>query len=216
MTITVLIADDHAIVRQGVRYFLEAQPDFEVVGEAETGADAVRQTADHVPDVLLMDLLMPDMDGVEATRQVRRISPHTQVVILTSYHEDEHIFPALKAGALSYLLKSVAPAELAQAVRRAAQGGATLNPRVAARVIEEVRAQRGTRLPNPFQELSDREIEVLRLIANGHSNAEIAEQLSLSEKTIKGHVSNILGKLYLSDRTQAAALAWREGIVRRA
>src|SRR5512137_1295896 len=130
MTLTLLIVDDHAVVRQGLRAFLEAQPDFSVIGEAETGEQAIQLAAEHIPDVVLMDLLMPGMDGVEATRRIRRVSPRTQVVVLTSYHEDEHIFPALRAGAISYLLKSVKMDELAEAVRRAAQGEATLHPRV--------------------------------------------------------------------------------------
>jgi NarL family two-component system response regulator LiaR len=134
--------------------------------------------------------------------------------VLTSYHEDEYIFPALRAGALSYVLKDISPEELAIAVRKAAQGEAVLHPRVAARVIKELQGLRAE-TPNPFTELSERELEVLRLIANGLSNAEIAARLTLSEKTVKGHVSNILSKLHLADRTQAAVLAWREGVVRR-
>jgi len=212
--ITVLIVDDHAVVRQGVRAFLETQPDIAVVGEAASGEEAVRLVAEHVPDVVLMDLVMPGVDGVEATRQVRRVSPRTQVIVLTSYHDDEHIFPAIRAGALSYLLKDVGPGELADAVRKAARGEAMLHPRVAARVVQELHGARRD-VPNPFTELSDRELEVLRLIAEGLSNAEIAERLVISEKTVKSHVSNILSKLHLADRTQAAVYAWREGVVRR-
>jgi NarL family two-component system response regulator LiaR len=212
--ITILIVDDHAVVRQGVRGFLETQPDLSVVGEAASGEEAVRLAAQHVPDVVLMDLVMPTMDGIEATRLVKRATPRTQVVVLTSYHEDEHIFPAIRAGALSYVLKDISPRELAEVVRKAARGEAVLHPRVAARVIQELQGQRREDL-NPFTELSDREMEVLRLIAGGLSNAEIAGRLVLSEKTVKGHVSNILGKLHLADRTQAAVFAWQQGIVRR-
>jgi two-component system, NarL family, response regulator LiaR len=212
-TISVLIADDHALVRRGIRAFLEAQPDLEVCGEAATGREAVQLAAALVPDVVLMDLLMPDLDGVEATRQIRRASPHTQVIILTSYHEDEHIFPAIRAGALSYLLKDVFPEELAGTIRRAAVGEAVLNPRVAARLVQEVQGRRAE-TANLFAELSEREQEVLRLIANGLSNAEIAAQLVIGEKTVKSHVSNILSKLHLTDRTQAAVQAWRSGLVR--
>jgi NarL family two-component system response regulator LiaR len=213
--ITVLIVDDHQMVRQGVRAFLETQKDLSVVGEASTGEEAIQLAAEQVPDVILMDLVMPGgVDGVEATRQVKGISPRTQVVVLTSYHEDEHIFPAIRAGALSYVLKDIGPDELADVIRRAAQGEAVLHPSVAARVIEEVQGIRGVK-PNPFTELSDREMEVLQLIAEGFSNARIAETLVISEKTVKGHVSNILGKLHLADRTQAAVYAWREGVVRR-
>jgi NarL family two-component system response regulator LiaR len=213
--ITVLLVDDHQVVRQGVRALLGTQKDLSVVGESGSGAEAVRLAAELVPDVILMDLVMPGgVDGVEATRQVKNTSPRTQVVVLTSYHEDEHIFPAIRAGALSYVLKDIGPDELADVIRKAAQGEAVLHPRVAARVIHEVQGTRDVE-PNPFTELSDREMEVLQLIAEGLSNALIAEKLVISEKTVKGHVSNILGKLHLGDRTQAAVYAWREGIVRR-
>jgi NarL family two-component system response regulator LiaR len=213
-TITVLLVDDHAMVRQGVRAFLVTQADISVVGEAGSGQEAVELAAHQVPDVVLMDLIMPDMDGVEATRRVKQVSPRSQVVVLTSYYEDEHIFPALKAGALSYILKDLSAEDLAGAVRKAAAGEAVLHPRVAARVIRELQGKRGETI-NPFTELSERELEVLKLIADGMSNAEMAAKLVLSEKTVKGHVSNILSKLQLADRTQAAVYAWREGIVRK-
>ena len=212
--ITVLLVDDHAVVRQGVRTFLETQADLSVVGEAGSGEEAVSLAAQYVPDVVLMDLIMPDMDGVEATRKVKQVSARSQVVVLTSYHEDEHIFPALKAGALSYVLKDLSAEELAAAVRKAAVGEAVLHPRVASRVIKELQGLRSEKV-NPFTELSERELEVLKLIADGMSNAEMAAKLVLSEKTIKGHVSNILSKLHLADRTQAAVFAWREGVVRK-
>jgi NarL family two-component system response regulator LiaR len=212
--ITVLLVDDHAMVRQGVRAFLATQPDLSVVAETGSGAEAVTLAAHYVPDVVLMDLIMPDMDGVEATRRVKQASPRSQVVVVTSYHEDEHIFPALRAGALSYLLKDLGSEELASAIRKAAAGEAVLHPRVAARVIKELQGARAEKV-NPFTELSERELEVLKLIADGMSNAEMAAKLVLSEKTIKGHVSNILSKLHLADRTQAAVYAWREGIVRK-
>lgn len=212
--ITVLLVDDHKLVRQGVRAFLETLPGIVVVGEAGSGEEAVALLGEQVPDVVLMDLIMPGgMDGVEATRLIRRASPHTQVIVLTSYHEDEHIFPALRAGALSYVLKDIGPLELADAVRKAATGEAVLHPRVAARVIREIQGAR-TDAPNPFADLTDRELELLRLIADGLSNADIAARLVISEKTVKGHVSNILSKLHLADRTQAAVYAWREGLVR--
>jgi NarL family two-component system response regulator LiaR len=212
--ITLVIADDHAVVRGGVKALLEAQADMRVLAEGENGAEAVRLAETHAPDVVLIDLLMPGMDGVEATRHIKRVSPRTQVVVLTSYHEDEHIFPALRAGAISYLLKSVKMEELAEAVRRAARGEATLHPHVAARVIQEVQGPR-TEIPNVFTELTARELDVLKLIATGSSNAEIATQLVITENTVKGYVSNILSKLHLADRTQAAVLAWREGVVRK-
>jgi NarL family two-component system response regulator LiaR len=213
-SISVLLVDDHSMVREGVRAFLLTQADILVVGEAGSGEEAIKLAEQHVPDVVLMDLIMPNMDGVEATRRVKQVSPRSRVVVLTSYHEDEHIFPALKAGALSYILKDVSAEDLASAVRNAAAGEAVLHPRVAARVIKELQGRREDPL-NPFTELSERELEVLKLIADGMSNAEMAAKLVLSEKTIKGHVSNILSKLHLVDRTQAAVYAWREGIVRK-
>ena len=211
--ITILLVDDHRVVRRGVRAFLETNPDMVVVAEAESGESAVTLAAEHAPDVMLMDLIMPGMDGVEATRRVKETSPRTQIIILTSYHQDEHIFPAIRAGALSYLLKDVGPKELAKAVRKAAVGEAVLHPQVAARVVKELHGSRGE-ISNPFTELSERELDVLRLIADGMSNADIAEKLVISHKTVKSHVSNILSKLHLVDRTQAAVYAWREGVVR--
>lgn len=212
--ITVLLVDDHELVRRGVRAFLETQPGITVVAEAGGGEEAVRLAAEHAPDVALMDLIMPGMDGVEATRRLVARSPRTNVVMLTSYHDDEHIFPAIRAGALSYVLKEVGPDELAEAVRKAADGEAVLHPRVAARVVRELHGSRRDET-NVFHELSDREMEVLKLIAEGMSNHDIAGRLYVSEKTVKSHVSNILGKLHLADRTQAAVYAWRQGVVRR-
>jgi NarL family two-component system response regulator LiaR len=212
--ITVIVVDDHQVVRQGVRAFLESQPDIAVVAEAESGEAAAQLAAEYAPDVVLMDLLMPGMDGVTATQQVKLVSPRTQVIVLTSYHQDEHIFPAIRAGALSYLLKDVGPEELVEAVRKAARGEVVLDSRVAARVIQELHGEYQD-TPSPLTTLSDRELDVLRLVADGLSNAEIAERLVVSEKTVKSHVSNILGKLHLVNRTQAAVLAWREGVVRR-
>jgi len=212
--ISVLIVDDHEVVRQGIRAFLDARPDFSVVGEAGSGEQALRMVDQFVPDVVLMDLVMDCMDGVEATRRVKQVSPRTRIVVLTSYHQDEHIFPALQAGAISYILKDVKMDELAEALLRAANDEATLHPRVAARVIQEIHAASQEDV-NPFTELTAREMEVLRLIANGLSNRDIAEELVISENTVKGHVSNILSKLHLADRTQAAVYAWQKGIVSR-
>jgi NarL family two-component system response regulator LiaR len=212
--ISLLLADDHAMVRQGIRAFLELQPDLMVIGEADSGENAVRMAVELAPDIVLMDLVMPGIGGVEATRQVKQVSPHSQIIVLTSYHEDEYIFPALRAGALSYVLKDVGPEELADIVRKAACGESILHPRVAARVVQELRGTRND-TPNIFTELSERELEVLRLIAAACSNAEIANKLVISEKTVKGHVSNILGKLHMMDRTQAAVLAWQQGFVTR-
>src|SRR5688500_9107007 len=161
-----------------------------------------------------MDLIMPGMDGVEATRRLVASSPRTNVVMLTSYHEDEHIFPAIRAGALSYVLKDIDPDDLAEAIRRAHAGEAVLHPRVAARMVQELHGAREAK-PNPFSELTERELDVLRLVADGQSNKDIAASLVISEKTVKSHISNILGKLHLADRTQAAVYAWQEGIVRK-
>ncbi len=211
--VSVLIVDDHAMVRRGIRAFLESQPDLFVCGEVGSGPEALRSAGEQPPDVILMDLKLPGMDGVETTRQIKRISPRSQVIVLTSYHEDEYIFPAIRAGALSYLLKDVRPEELADAIRKAADGEAVLNPRVAARLVQEVQGHRAEPA-NPFTELSEREMEVLHLVANGLNNAEIAATLVIGEKTVKSHVSNILAKLHLADRTQAAVLAWRQGLIR--
>ncbi len=212
--LTVLITDDHTLVRQGIRALLAAQPDIEVVGEAATGEAAVELARQHAPDVVLVDVLMPGMGGIETARRLKETSPRTQVLILTSSHEEEHIVPALRAGALSYLLKDASAEELVQAVRRAAAGEATLHPRVASQVVRLLREPSRER-PPAHADLSEREREVLLLIADGASNADIAERLAVSEKTVKSHVSNILGKLHLDDRTQAAVFAWREGLKQR-
>jgi NarL family two-component system response regulator LiaR len=209
-----MIVDDHEMVRQGAAGYLEAQPDIAVVAQAESGQQAVALVQEHVPDVVLMDLVMPGIDGVEATRRIKDLSPRTHIIVLTSYHQDEFIFPALQAGAISYLLKDVKAAELVQAIRRAARGEATLHPRVAARLVKEFQSEDLT-TASPYSVLTDREMEVLGLIAKGHNNSMISEELVISVGTVKGHVSNILGKLHLADRTQAAVFAWREGIVRR-
>jgi len=212
--ITVMIVDDHEMVRKGAKGYLEAQPEITVVAEAESGAEAVSLAREYVPHVVLMDLVMPGMDGVEATRKVKDVSPRTQIIILTSFHEDEHIFPALQAGAVSYLLKDVKAKELVEAIRRASKGEATLHPRVAARLIKQFSRGEPDRR-SIFTELTEREVEVLTLIARGFTNQKIAEELVITIGTVKGHVSNILSKLHLADRTQAAVFAWQEGIVRR-
>ncbi len=216
-TITVLIVDDHAVVRHGIRALLEAEGGFVVVGEVGSGGEAVLVAADLAPDVVLMDLVMPEMDGISATRLLKQQSPCSQVIVLTSYHDDEHIFPAIRAGALSYLLKGVGVDELTEAVRKAARGEASLHPHVAARLVRElngVSASGGGRDTSMlYALLSEREREVLNLIAGGVSNAGIAERLIISESTVKSHVNNILGKLQVTDRTQAAIYAWREGIM---
>jgi NarL family two-component system response regulator LiaR len=210
--ITIALVDDHSIVRQGVRALLETQADISIVGEASSGEEGVSLCAEQAPDVVLMDLVMPGMNGVEATRQIKQVSPRTQVIVLTSYHEDEHIMPAIRAGALSYLLKDISPGELLAAIRKAAQGETTIHPHVAAKMMQALQGS-NSKNDNPLADLSKREIEVLRLIADGLSNAAIAESLFISEKTVKSHVGNILSKLHLADRTQAAVYAWRSGLV---
>jgi NarL family two-component system response regulator LiaR len=212
--ITVMIVDDHEMVRQGAAGYLEAQEDLQVIAEASSGEEALALAKEHVPDVVLMDLVMPGLDGVEATRRLKDDSPRTQIIILTSFHEDEHIFPALQAGAISYLLKDVKATELVEAIRRAASGEATLHPRVAERVIKEFRVGDPDR-EHLFTDLTEREMEVLKLIAAGNSNQKIADKLVISLGTVKGHVSNILSKLHLADRTQAAVYAWKEGLIHR-
>ena len=215
MSIKVLLVDDHRIVRQGVRAYLHTLADIQVVAEADSGMAAVEAVSQHNPDVVLMDLEMPgDLDGISATRQIRQLRPATQVIVVTSHHQDEYIFPAVRSGAISYLLKDVEPDELASAIRKAAQGEAVLDSRVAARIVRELQGLRQDEV-NPFTALSEREFEVLRLIAGGKSNSEIAESLVIGESTVKTHISNILKKLHLEDRTQAAVYAWQEGIVRR-
>ena len=212
--IRILLVDDHKIVRQGVRAFFDAHEGIEVIGEAGSGVEAVKLVEERVPDVVLMDLIMPGMDGVEATRLAKNISPCTQIVVLTSYHDDEHIFPALQAGALSYILKDVEMDELADAVFKAARGEATLHPQIASRVIQELHGRKT--VENTLGvELTKREMEILKMIAQGMSNSEIAEKFIISKYTVKGHVSNILSKLHLADRTQAAVFAWQNGVVRR-
>jgi len=213
-SITVMIVDDHEMVRRGACSYLEAQTDITVVAQAGTGDEAVRLAREFIPDVVLMDLVMPGMDGVEATRKVKDVSPRTQIIILTSFHQDEYIFPALQAGAISFLLKDVKATELVEAIRRAARGEATLHPKIAARVIKTFRSLESEEA-TPFITLTEREMEVLKLIARGYSNDKIADQLVISVGTVKGHVSNILSKLHLVDRTQAAAYAWQSGIVHR-
>ncbi len=213
-SITVMIVDDHEMVRRGACSYLEAQTDIAVIAQAGTGEEAIKLARDLVPDVVLMDLVMPGMNGVDATRKIKDISPRTQIIILTSFHQDEYIFPALQAGAISYLLKDVKASELVEAIRRAARGEATLHPKIASRVIKIFRSLTPEE-STPFITLTEREMEILKLIAKGYSNETIAEQLVISIGTVKGHVSNILSKLHLVDRTQAAAYAWQEGIVKR-
>jgi DNA-binding NarL/FixJ family response regulator len=209
--IRILIADDHGVVREGLRTYLELQDGLEVVGEAGDGEEAVREAERLAPDVILMDLVMPKLDGVGAMRELRARLPRSRVIVLTSFADDERLLPAVQAGAAGYLLKNVQPAELARAVRLAHDGGTMLDPSVATRLVDalaETPAERPT--------LTPREDEVLGLIARGLSNKRIAFELGLSEKTVKTHVAHVLSKLGVADRTQAAVYAVRAGLGRKA
>jgi NarL family two-component system response regulator LiaR len=207
--IRIVIVDDHPVVREGLRLMLQQRPDMEVVGEGADGAQAVALARDLVPDVLLLDLLMPGGDGISAVREIKRLTPTTRVIILTSYAEDDFIFNAIKAGALSYLLKDASAEALVAAVRAAVRGESVLHPMVAARVLREV----GSREPAPWRDLTPRELEVLTRVARGRSNQEISRELVLSEATVRTHMANILSKLHLADRTQAAIYALQQRLV---
>jgi NarL family two-component system response regulator LiaR len=207
----VLIVDDHAVVRRGLRTFLELQDEIEVVGEAEDGDEAVAAVEQLGPDVVLMDLVMPRVDGIEAIRQVRERRPATRVIALTSFIDDDKLFPAVRAGAAGYLLKDVQPQDLVAAIRTVHGGESLLHPAAAARLMAEVASDDGRAAPAAL--LTRREREVLVLIARGLPNKVIARDLGVSEKTVKTHVSNLLGKLGLTDRTQAALYAVREGLL---
>jgi two-component system, NarL family, response regulator LiaR len=210
--ITILIVDDHAVVREGLRAFLELQDGLRVVGEAADGEQALIQAKRLAPDVILMDLMMPRLDGVAAMQSLRQQAPASRVIVLTSFLDDERLLPAIQAGAAGYLLKNAAPAELARAIRAAHDGEAILDPTVAARVISAI-AEGRTAATNDEDQLTRREREVLELIAHGRSNKRIAYELGISEKTVKTHVGHVLGKLGVTDRTQAALLAVQRGLV---
>ena len=211
--IRVLIVDDHAVVREGLRAFLELLDDVDVVGEAADGEEAVEQARALDPDVVLMDLVMPKLEGVGAMRALRAQAPRCRVIVLTSFLDDERLLPAIRAGAAGYLLKNVEPAELAHAIRAAHSGDAIIDPTAAARLVKAI-ADDGGSQPAPDQErLTRRELEVLDLIARGYANKRIAFELGISEKTVKTHVGHLLAKLGVTDRTQAALLAVREGLI---
>jgi len=207
MSIRIVVAEDHAVVREGLRRFLGLDPDFEIVGEAQTGQDAIELARSLHPNVVLMDLLMPGVDGITATAAIREAQPDVEVVALTSVLEDASVAGAIRAGAVGYLLKNASPDELRSAIRAAAQGQVRLSPEAAARLVREVRA------PESPEALTKREIEVLRLVAAGRANKEIARELEVAEQTIKAHVSSILAKLGVQSRTQAALHAFRIGLV---
>ena len=205
-----LIVDDHTVVRQGLRFLLAQQGDIEVIGEAADGREAIETVRDQVPAVVLLDLLMPNTDGLTALREIKRLSPATQVVILTSHHGDAGLFDAIKAGAVSYVLKTSSVETVVDSVRAAARGESVLDPTVAAKVLEEMRRSRDH---EAVDQLSRREVDVLAALARGRSNKEIARELSISEETVKTHVSNILSKLHLADRTQAAIYGLQQRLV---
>jgi NarL family two-component system response regulator LiaR len=213
--IKVLIVDDHQVVRQGLRTFLELQGDVVVVGEAGDGLAAVEMVRQLKPDVVLMDLVMPRLDGIAATRQIKSLANDTKVIALTSFTEDEKVIPAIQAGATGYLLKDVSPDGLVEAVRAAYRGEARLHPDIARKLMEQVASQAGDTHQARVEGLTERELQVVRLVAQGCSNHEIAERLVISEKTVKTHVSNILSKVHLEDRTQLAIYAIRRGLVDR-
>ncbi len=209
--IRVLLVDDHAVVREGLRAFLEVQDEIEVVGEAEDGEQAVAAAARLNPDVILMDLVMPNLDGVGAMRQLRDSAVRARVVVLTSFLEDDRLLPAIQAGAAGYLLKNTEPAELTRAIRAAHAGEAIIDPTAAARLVSALAD--GSTMGRGRDELTKREREVLGLIVRGRSNKRIALELGIAEKTVKAHVGRVLAKLDVTDRTQAALLAVREGLV---
>jgi NarL family two-component system response regulator LiaR len=208
--VRVMIADDHAIVRKGIRALLSEAGGFEVVAEAANGQEAVTRFWETQPDLILMDLLMPVMDGIEATRQITRRQPDARVLVLTSFAADNKVFPAIKAGAAGYLLKDSSPDELVRAIRQVHRGEPSLHPTIARKLLQEV-AHPAELEPIP-DALTAREMAVLRLIAEGLSNQEIADRIAVSEPTVRAHVSRILGKLHLASRTQAALYAVREGL----
>lgn len=210
--IRVLIVDDHGVVRQGLRTYLELLDDILVVGEAENGIEAVSLAEQHCPDVVLMDLVMPEMDGIEATRKIGIKCPDSKVIVLTSFTDDDKVFPAIKAGAAGYLIKDVSPTELHEAIQAVHKGETQLHPEITKKLVNQFVSQTAEVSPQP-DDLTPRELDVLQLIAQGKSNREIAQQLVISEKTVKTHVSNILGKLHLEDRTQAAIFAYRHDLV---
>ena len=208
--IRVLIADDHAVVREGLRTLIGSEPDLRLVGEATDGEEAVQQARALRPDVILMDLLMPRKDGLEAIAEITEENPEARILVLTSFADDDKVFPAIKAGALGYVLKDSLPDQLLQAIHDVAQGVSSLHPTIALKLIREI--NQPSDLPPVVDPLTKREVDVLKLVAQGLSNQQIAERLIISEWTVRKHVHNILDKLHLANRTQAALYALREGL----
>jgi len=208
--IRILIVDDHAVVREGLRALIDVNPEMELVGEAVDGIEAVQKARSLQPDVILLDLVMPRKGGLDAIGEIKEESPDTRILVLTSFAEDDKVFPAIKAGALGYLLKDSSAQELLQAIRDVYQGEPTMHPTIARKLMREL--QRPLELPPTEDPLTEREVEVLRSVAQGLSNQEIADILVISERTVRTHVTNILSKLHLANRTQAALYALREGL----
>jgi NarL family two-component system response regulator LiaR len=210
--IQVLIADDHAVVREGLRALIISEPGIEVVGEAANGVEAVQLAHSLQPDVILLDLIMPHKSGLEAIAEIKQANPEARILVLTSFAEDDKVFPAIKAGALGYLMKDSLPNELLQAIRDTYRGESSLHPAVARKLVQEL--NRPSNLPPAGEPLTERELEVLKLVAQGLTNQEIAEKLAIGERTARTHVVNILSKLHLANRTQAALYALREGLAK--
>ncbi|WP_027891695.1 response regulator transcription factor [Calidithermus chliarophilus] len=209
--IRILLADDHALFRQGLRSLLEAEPDFRVIGEAKDGREALRHALEARPDIILMDIQMPGLDGVQATQEILREWPQAKVIMLTMYRQDAYVFEAVKTGARGYMLKDADAKELLEAIRRVQAGEVLLDAEMAEQIIQDFKSKNET-APKPHAELSDREVQILKLVAQGYTNLEIASELSLSEKTVRNRLSDIFQKLHLNNRTQAALYALREGL----
>jgi NarL family two-component system response regulator LiaR len=208
--IRVLVVDDHLVVRKGIRALLATEPDIEVVGEARDGAEAIAEAARLQPDVILMDLVMPQMDGIAAIERILASQPKARILVLTSFDADDKVFPAIRAGALGYTLKDFGPAELVRAMQRVHRGESSLHPTIARKVLHELAHPPAH--PPTSEPLTEREVEVLRLVAHGESNQQIAAALGISDATVRTHMSNILSKLHMASRTQAALYALREGL----
>lgn len=209
-SIKILIADDHAVVREGLRSYIQIQPDMDVVGEAINGIEVVKKARSMKPDIILIDIVMPQQNGIEAIKQLKQEEIPSRIIVITSFAEEDKIFPAIKAGALGYLLKDSSPEELVQAIRDVHRGESYLHPTIARKVIDDL--SRDEALPLTDEPLTSREVDVLKLIAQGYSNRKIGERLHLSDRTVGKYTSNILDKLHLANRTQAALYALREGI----
>lgn len=208
--IRVVVVDDHEMVRKGILSYLETEPGIEIVGEADCGVKAVSLVKDTRPDVVLMDLLMEKGTGIDATREILSFYPESKIIIITSFYDDDQVFPAIEAGAFSYMLKTATASEVIQAIEKAARGETVIEPKVANKMMRKLRPQER----KPHDELTERELDVLKCIGEGMTNQQISEELFIGVKTVKTHVSNILGKLGLSDRTQAAVYANRNGLIK--